>query len=136
MVKNKLNNRGYMLVEIILASAIAFTVVYFIMNLTIKLKNKNDDMLIETMMATDKAIVNNKLMNKAVQLNTNFDCNVLKIDNNKLKYNSEVLNVFNEYASIPNITCTKNANELTVYIKLNVKQIPDKNFDILFNYKL
>ena len=35
------NNKGYMLVEIILASVIAFGITYFIVDLTIKLKNKN-----------------------------------------------------------------------------------------------
>ena len=58
----KLNSKGYMLVEIILASVIAFGVAYFIINLTIKLKNKNDDMLVETQVKTDQAIITNKLM--------------------------------------------------------------------------
>ena len=44
----KLNNKGYMLVEIILASVIAFGVAYFILDLVIKLKNKNDDLFVDT----------------------------------------------------------------------------------------
>ena len=38
-----------MLVEIILASAIAMGIAYFITDLTIKLKNKNDDLLVKTL---------------------------------------------------------------------------------------
>ena len=49
----KLNRKGYMLVEIILASAIAFGVGYFILQMVINLKNKNDDLLVETLSAID-----------------------------------------------------------------------------------
>ena len=53
-MKLKLNNKGYMLVEIILASALAFGLTFFIIDLTIKLKNKNDDLVVETLISTDR----------------------------------------------------------------------------------
>ena len=58
----RLNNKGYMLVEIILASAIAMGIAYFITDLTIKLKNKNDDLLVKTLVSTDQAIIYNTIM--------------------------------------------------------------------------
>ena len=58
----KLNNKGYMLVEIILASVIAFGVAYFILDLVIKLKNKNDDLFVDTLARTDQAIITNTII--------------------------------------------------------------------------
>ena len=43
----KLNNKGYLTVEVVLASVIAFGLAYFLLNLTIKVKDKNDDMLVK-----------------------------------------------------------------------------------------
>ena len=48
MKKIKLNNKGYLLVEIIVAAALAMTVAWFLTDLTIKLKNKNDDEYVST----------------------------------------------------------------------------------------
>lgn len=71
MIKDKkLNNKGYMLIEIILASAIAFGLAYFMLELTLKLKNKNDDLLVETLTNTDNAIISNAIMK---YLNENSD---------------------------------------------------------------
>ena len=39
----KLNNKGYMLVEIIVASVIALVMAYFLIDITIRLVNKNND---------------------------------------------------------------------------------------------
>ena len=61
----KLNKKGYMLVEIILASALAFGLAFFIIDLVIRLKNKNDDLLVENLITTDKTIITNKLMSYA-----------------------------------------------------------------------
>ena len=59
------NNKGYMLVEIILAFAITFALLYFMMDLVFKIKNKNDDLLVETIVKTDSTIIANKLMELA-----------------------------------------------------------------------
>ena len=56
MIK-KLDNKGYMLVEIVLASALAVGFAYFLLDLTIKLKNKNDDLFVSTVVLTDQAII-------------------------------------------------------------------------------
>ena len=57
----KLNNKGYMLVEIILAFVIMFGLIYFLMDLVINLKNKNDDLVVDTIVKTDQTIISNKL---------------------------------------------------------------------------
>ena len=39
----KLNKKGYMLVEIVIAFGIAMAIAYYLMNLTYKFKNTNED---------------------------------------------------------------------------------------------
>ena len=56
-----------MLIEIVLASALAFGLAYFMLELTLKLKNKNDDLMIATLMATDKTIISNKIISNVIK---------------------------------------------------------------------
>ena len=56
------NNRGYLIVELILASVLAMTVAYFLLNLVVKMSSKNQDLYVETALLTDKAIMTNLVM--------------------------------------------------------------------------
>ena len=58
----KMNNRGYLIVELILASVLAMTVAYFLLNLVVKMSSKNQDLYVETALLTDKAIMTNLVM--------------------------------------------------------------------------
>lgn len=132
----KLNNKGYMLVEIILASVLAFGVAYYIIDLTIKFKNKNDDLLVETEVATDRAIITNKLMKSLISDKEKFDCNELEIKNNKtVTYNGNVIDIINDYATAGDKVCEKTDEKVTIKIPLTVKQMPDNNYDIDIEYK-
>lgn len=53
----KLNRRGYMTIEIIIASVIAFLIAFFLMEITIKLVDINDNEYISTNFMTDKALI-------------------------------------------------------------------------------
>ncbi len=53
----KLNRRGYMTIEIIIASVIAFSIAFFLMEITIKLVDINDNEYISTNFMTDKALI-------------------------------------------------------------------------------
>lgn len=53
----KLNNKGYLLVEIIVASVLAMTIAYFLIELTLNLKAKNDDVFVDTILVTDKMLM-------------------------------------------------------------------------------
>ena len=126
MAKNK-NNKGYMLVEIILASAIAFGVAFFILSLIMKLKTKNDDLFSDTVVNTDRTIITNKLMSQAIlegRLSNNgtnepaFDCNELKIiDGKTIKYRDEIINTIDDMAII---------DEKAIYYINHYKEIMDK----------
>ena len=137
-----LNNKGYMLVEIILASVIAFSVAYFIVNLTIKLKNKNDDLLVSTQAVTDQDIITNKLMKYATLEGSDFDCSKLSVSGKKIKYNGDVIDILNDYAvtekiDSSNITnyCTNDNGKISITIPLRISQMPDKVFDVKVDYK-
>ena len=121
----KLNNRGYVLVEIILASVIAFGIAYYMLDLTIKLKNKNDDILAKTLVKTDKAIIQNKLV-KYISTDTEpFDCNNIKINNNIITYKNDnnLIDIVNKYTSVDstrNDLCYIEDNVVHILIPLSV----------------
>lgn len=53
----KLNRKGYLTIEIILASAIAFVIAFFLIDITMKLVDKTDNYYVDTVFMTDKALV-------------------------------------------------------------------------------
>lgn len=53
----KLNRRGYMTVEIIIASVISFSIAFFLMEITMKLVDVTDNEYADTNFMTDKALV-------------------------------------------------------------------------------
>lgn len=137
-MKKPLDNKGYMLIEIILASALAMVVVYFITELTIKLKNKNDDLLVKTLVYTDQAIIYNEIMADLYAAKEPIDCTYfddkLKIENNVFEYKG-FTNVISEYATIENYNCIDTGtNQINITIPIKVKQLPDEVFDVTINY--
>ena len=139
-MKKRLNNKGYMLVEIILASAIAIGVAAFITNLTIKLKNKNDDLLVKTLVYTDQAIIYNEIAKDLYSTNTGIYCNdvrnKLSISGNKFTYNG-FTNIVSEYAQLGSFKCEDNptsSRTITITIPITVKQLPKENFNVKLTY--
>lgn len=136
----KMNNKGYMLVEIILASVIAFSLAYFMIEITIKLKNKNDDLLVETLTQTDNAIISNAIY-KYLKENATFDCENIKIniDGRKISLNDKFIVEVNKYVTIGDETdVIKDCNDTVVhiFIPLSVVQLSDKKFDVDLYYKI
>ena len=131
----KLNKKGYMLVEIILASALAFGLAFFIIDLVIRLKNKNDDLLVENLITTDKTIITNKLMSYAKSETKNFDCNKLTITGNTVKYKDEVIDIITDYANVGELSCSTVGGKVSITIPISVPQMPNKDYDITFDYK-
>ena len=141
-MKNKLNNKGYMLIEIIVASALAFGLAYFIIDLTIKLKNKNDDLLLTTQITTETTIVSNKLMSYIKEDNAKFDCNNINIDkeNNTIFYKDKLITKINKNGIIkednPNKICKVEKQYIKINIPVEVAQMPDEKFDINIYYEI
>ena len=136
----KLNKKGYMLIEIILASVIAFGVGYFILQMVINLKNKNDDLLVETLTVTDKTIILNKLIDYIKNQETNFSCNDengenrLTVSGNTIKIDDKIIDIVNDYATVGEVQCHSSDDYLMIKIPIEVRQLSDKNFDVEFNY--
>ena len=124
-----------MLVEIILASALAFGLAFFIIDLVIRLKNKNDDLLVENLITTDKTIITNKLMSYAKSETKNFACNKLTITGNTVKYKDEIIDIITDYANVGELSCSTVGGKVSITIPISVPQMPNKDYDITFDYK-
>ena len=59
----KLNQKGYMLVEIIIASVLAMSIAYYLLNLTYKFKNTNEDLYQSYNYMSDKILITKNIMN-------------------------------------------------------------------------
>ena len=59
----KLNKKGYMLVEIIVAFSLAMGIAYYLLNLTNKFKNVNEDIYQSTLYLKDKVAITKNIMN-------------------------------------------------------------------------
>lgn len=132
-----LNNKGYMLIEIVLASTLAIVVAVFLTSITIKLKNKNEDLLIRSLVSTDQGIIYNTIM-KDVYFNYPSLSKVcenlnVEVENKKVTYNG-IINIVNEHASVGDLECNYTNN--VIVIPISVKQLPDENFDIVIKFNV
>lgn len=58
----KLNKKGYMLVEIVIASVLAFSIAYYLLNLTYDFKNKSEDIYQSYLYTKDKVLITKNIM--------------------------------------------------------------------------
>lgn len=133
---NEANNKGYMLIEIILATVIAFAVAFFIAGLILKLKNKNDDIFVENQVITDKSIIANKIMEILTREHDNFNCNALEKNNQTIIYNGDVIDKVVDYAIVGDIKCEKTTSQINIEIPLEVRQMQEEDYNVYINYKL
>lgn len=59
----KLNQKGYMLVEIVIASVLAMTIAFYLLNLTYKFKNQDEDIYQSITYMSDKSLITKNIMN-------------------------------------------------------------------------
>ncbi len=57
------NRKGYMLVELVLASALAMSIAFYLLNLTYQFKNKNEDIHQSIAYMSDKIAITKNIMN-------------------------------------------------------------------------
>lgn len=131
------NNKGYMLVEVILASVMAVSVSIFLATITLKLKNKNDDLLVKSLVGTDQGIIYNTIMEDVYDndLSASQVCTKLSVyyDNEgckcyKVKYNN-VVTAVSEYAKVGSKDCDDSKKQ--ILIPISVEQLPNENFDVI-----
>ena len=139
----KLNNKGYLIVEVILAGALTFAMAYFLINLTLKIRNRSDDVNVETVMLNDKTVVTNEIMSDVVG---NKVKNIVKIDNgitinfedgtskdltivnNTITYGTYTKK-FNENAIVGDVNIKRNGNYFLIEIPVSTKY-SDKDYGI------
>ena len=125
----KLNNKGYLLVEIIVAFSIATAFMYIISDITIRVKNRNDDLMARMNATIDQTIIYNTIMYEAYHSdddhsdadgNTgNFIVSRCSVSGNQFKYNGNVL-FTSEYS---NVRCSSGG------VLISVKNL-DANFNV------
>lgn len=76
----KLNNRGYMLIEIIIASVIAFSIAYYLINLTYKFKDQNLNLYTQTELESDKINITRNIMDDLGLLDETGTSNISDYD--------------------------------------------------------
>ena len=62
-IEMKLNQKGYMLVELVLSSVLAMTIALYLINLTYQFKNKNEDIYQSITYSKDKIVITKNIMN-------------------------------------------------------------------------
>ena len=131
----KLNNKGYLIVEVILAGVLTFAMAYFLINLTLKIRNKSDDVNVETVMLNDKTVITNEIMSDVIG---NKVKNIIKIDNgitinfeggtskdltivnNTINYGTYTKK-FNENAIVGNVNIKRSGNYFLIEIPVSTK---------------
>lgn len=86
----KLNRKGYMTIEIILASVITFVIAFFLIDLTMKFADTTDNSYVDIVLVTDRALIM-----KNIKENIESDMN----SNGKIK----------------SVSCTSNICTITMY---------------------
>ena len=131
----KLNNKGYLIVEVILAGVLTFTMAYFLINLTLKIRNRYDDVNVETVMLNDKTVITNEIMDDVIGNNVNnveyitngirinFDdgsSKDLTIVDNTITYGTYTKK-FSENAIVGEVSIRRNGNYFLVEIPIATK---------------
>ena len=112
----KLNRRGYLTIEIVLAATLAFTIAFFLIDLTIKFANKTDDIQLDTLYITDNALLIENIRE------------VINIDKDAEVENGDV-------GKITDINCQGNTCTFTFDGKVNKKstlKIDNDNKEVLY----
>ena len=135
----KLNNKGYLIVEVILAGVLTFTMAYFLINLTLKVRNRYDDTNVETVLLNDKTVVTNEVMDDVINnkvKNVEYIVNGIKITfedgsskdltvvDNTITYDTYTKR-FNDNAILGNVNIKRNGNYFTLEIPITTKYSKD-----------
>lgn len=128
------NRKGYMLVEIIVAFALTLGIAFFLIELIIKFKNNNDDLLVEMQLETDRTIITNKLYKYAKDSREEFRCENLRKEGNAIYYEEELIDIVNDYADFNSIQCNVDDGSIRINIPITIPQLKNKDYNIDITY--
>lgn len=119
----KLNRKGYMTIEIILAAVITFVIAFFLIDITMKLSSNTDDAYADTVLTTDKSlIIKNIKQNLKEDICTNGTIDTVSCSNN-------ICNIVMENNSVVKLSVSNNSVEY-VGTKSYTKNIDSSLSDI------
>ena len=140
----KLNRRGYIAVEIILASIVSITIAVFLIDITIRLVNRTDNNYIDTIFVSDKALltknikeeIENDISNIGVieSINcSNSKCSInfkdgskeLSIEDNKVKYGSYTKEVDKRLGGVVKVNSSISYDKKYIIINITFTNIFD-----------
>lgn len=137
----KLNKKGYLAVEVILASVVAVSIAVFLIDLTVKMVNKTNDNYTNTLFLTDKALITNNLRKEIKQdMKNNSGLKSAGIKNGScyLEYNKDSgkwINIFKDEENRDAITYSpgysKTINKDIKYSDINIKCTLENNYLII-----
>ena len=111
----KLNNKGYMIVEIIVSSIIAMTIAYFLFDLVIKLKEKYDYIQTDTVITADKIVVTNEILGNLYDKDIENACEIK--DGGEVTFLTHITRWHKFTTTLTSLRC-KVRNELTLRFTL------------------
>lgn len=144
----KLNRKGYMAVEIILASVVSITIAVFLISITVKLVSKTDDYYTDTIFVTDKALLTKNIKEKIeadisnngtitnINCQTKTNCTItytnntkkeLSIDDNNIKYDDYIKEVDSRLTGNIEITPVTSENKTYILITITFTNIFENN---------
>jgi len=151
----KLNRKGYMTIEIILAAVLTFAVAFFLIDLTMNLTDVTDNTYEDTVLVTDKSLIikniktnieddmcSNAGINSVVcsnntctiNMNANGVVRKITVEDDTLNYTSEsgaIIYSKNMKKSYSNITLTSTNSAGYYNFKITGKNIfIDENYDV------
>ena len=137
----KLNKKGYLAVEVILASVVAVSIAVFLIDLTVKMVNKTNDNYTNTLFLTDKALITNHLrkeIKQDIQSNEGLKSAGIKNGSCYLEYNNDSgkwINISKDEENRDAITYSpgysKTINKDIKYSDINIKCTLENNYLII-----
>ena len=151
----KLNNRGYMIIEVLMASMIAFGIAYFLFDLTVNMKNKSDNVQKMAVIMADRGIIENYIMGKLknatdiscsadsiLQYTNGTETHLITIDDDDNCFvdyirgnpsNHNYKKSANDYINFSSFSCADNGNNIIITIGIDDVLTTD-NYNIELRY--
>ncbi len=147
----KLNKKGYLTIEIILASVMTFVIAFFLIDLTMKLVDTTDNAYADTVLVTDKALITKNIKanleedicSKENISNVNCisnTCNItmnngtvikLSVSGNVVEYTGSTSYTKEIDSSLSNINLTSRSSNNYYLFKISGENIfTDENYDM------
>ncbi len=114
----KLNRKGYMTIEIILAAVVTFVIAFFLIDLTMDLSSTTDDAYSDTVLVTDKALII-KNIKENIMFDISNSCGISDVtcDKNECKIDVERGYLIRYLSVVDNVVKYSKEDGEVIYLK-------------------